>query len=117
MSLSSWIRDISISPWAATGNALITLRNLIMAMALCGLWHGAAWNFVVWGLYHGLGMSLFRVYRKKGTALINIVEKLPALPVKIVSVLITFHFVCFGWVFFATDLPTAFQFLSLVFSF
>ncbi|NQS75445.1 MAG: MBOAT family protein [Peptococcaceae bacterium] len=118
MSLSSWIRDYLYIPLGGNrGTLLFTLRNLIMAMALCGLWHGAAWNFLVWGLYHGLGMSLFRVYRKKGTALINMVEKLPALPVKIVSILVTFHFVCFGWVFFAADLHTAFQFLALMFSF
>lgn len=116
MSLSSWIRDYLYIPLGGNrGTFLFTLRNLIVAMALCGLWHGAAWNFVVWGLYHGLGMSLFRVYRKKGAPLIKNIERLPAPLIRVVSILITFHFVCFGWVFFATDLGTAFQFLALLF--
>ncbi|OQA07555.1 MAG: Peptidoglycan O-acetyltransferase [Firmicutes bacterium ADurb.Bin373] len=116
MSLSSWIRDYLYIPLGGNrGTFLFTLRNLIVAMALCGLWHGAAWNFVVWGLYHGLGMSLFRVYRKKGAPLIKNIERLPAPLIRVVSILITFHFVCFGWVFFATDPGTAFQFLALLF--
>ncbi len=116
MSLSSWIRDYLYIPLGGNrGTFLFTLRNLIVAMALCGLWHGAAWNFVVWGLYHGLGMSLYRVYRKKGAPLIKNIERLPAPLIRVLSILITFHFVCFGWVFFATDLGTAFQFLALLF--
>lgn len=113
MSLSSWIKDYLYIPLGGNrGTLLFTLRNLIIAMTLCGLWHGAAWNFAVWGLYHGLGMSLYRVYRKKGGQFITTIERLPAPLIKVVSIAITFHFVCIGWVFFATDLNTAFQFLA-----
>lgn len=113
MSLSSWIKDYLYIPLGGNRGAfLFTLRNLIIAMALCGLWHGAAWNFVVWGLYHGVGMSLYRIYRKKCAPMIKLIERLPALLIRVVSILITFHFVCFGWVFFATDLNTALQFFA-----
>jgi alginate O-acetyltransferase complex protein AlgI len=116
MSLSSWIRDYLYIPLGGNrGTLLFAVRNLTIAMALCGLWHGAAWNFAVWGLYHGLGMSLYRVYRKKCTPLIKLIERLPVPVIKVVSIVITFHFVCIGWVFFATDLNTSFQFLASLF--
>jgi alginate O-acetyltransferase complex protein AlgI len=59
MSLSSWIRDYIYIPLG--GNRLGTSRriaNALAAMVICGLWHGAAWNFAVWGLYHGIGLAL-----------------------------------------------------------
>lgn len=113
MSLSSWIKDYLYIPLGGNrGTLLFVVRNLTIAMVLCGLWHGAAWNFAVWGLYHGLGMSLYRVYRKKGAPLIKCIERLPGPLVKVVSIVTTFHFVCIGWVFFATDLNTSFQFLA-----
>lgn len=56
MSLSSWIRDYIYIPLG--GNRAHRVPNLLTAMVLCGLWHGAAWNFAVWGLFHGLGLVL-----------------------------------------------------------
>lgn len=59
MSLSSWIRDYVYIPLG--GNRLGTPRrivNALAAMVICGLWHGAAWNFAVWGLYHGTGLAV-----------------------------------------------------------
>jgi alginate O-acetyltransferase complex protein AlgI len=116
MSLSSWIRDYLYIPLGGNrGTLLFAARNLVIAMALCGLWHGAAWNFAFWGLYHGVGLSLYRIYRKKGAVLINLVERLPGPLTKMVSMALTFHFVCIGWVFFATDLDKSFQFLGALF--
>jgi alginate O-acetyltransferase complex protein AlgI len=74
-------------------------------MALCGLWHGANWNFVVWGLWHGAGLALLRVY---GTT----VAKRVSIPdnrfVRWAGTAVTIQFVCLGWVLFAApDLPTA----------
>ena len=117
MSLSSWIKDYLYIPLGGSrGTLLFAVRNLMIAMALCGLWHGAAWNFAVWGLYHGAGLSFYRIYRKKGTALINLIERLPGPVTKTVSTVFTFHFVCLGWVFFATDLNKSFQFLGALFN-
>jgi alginate O-acetyltransferase complex protein AlgI len=59
MSLSLWIRDYIYIPLG--GNRLGVPRrtlNALTAMAVCGLWHGASWHFVVWGLYHGLGLTV-----------------------------------------------------------
>lgn len=117
MSLSSWIKDYLYIPLGGSrGTLLFAVRNLMIAMALCGLWHGASWNFAVWGLYHGAGLSFYRIYRKKGAALINLIERLPGPVTKTVSTVFTFHFVCLGWVFFATDLNKSFQFLGALFN-
>lgn len=117
MSLSSWIRDYLYIPLGGNrGTLLFTIRNLMFAMALCGLWHGAAWNFVVWGVYHGAGLSFYRIYRKRGAGLIRYIEKLPAPVTKTLSTVATFHFVCIGWVFFATDISKSFQILGMLFS-
>lgn len=116
MSLSSWIRDYLYIPLGGNrGSLLFTIRNLLISMGLCGLWHGAAWNFMVWGLYHGVGMSFYRLYRKKASPLINYIEKLPAPLIKGLSVILTFHFVCIGWVFFAVNLNNAFYILGVLF--
>jgi len=116
MSLSSWIRDYLYIPLGGNrGSLFFTIRNLLISMVLCGLWHGAAWNFAVWGFYHGVGMSFHRLYRKKASAIVSYVEKLPAPLIKTVSVVLTFHFVCVGWVFFATNLRNAFYILGVLF--
>ncbi len=62
MSLSSWIRDYVYIPLggARTRRAF----NLLLAMGLCGLWHGAAWNFALWGVYHGAGLGLEALVRR-----------------------------------------------------
>jgi D-alanyl-lipoteichoic acid acyltransferase DltB (MBOAT superfamily) len=61
MSLSTWLRDyLFISLGGSRGSALTTKRNLILTMVLGGLWHGAAWHFVIWGAVHGFGLTLFK---------------------------------------------------------
>ncbi|MFC0408101.1 MBOAT family O-acyltransferase [Roseomonas elaeocarpi] len=61
MSLSSWFRDYLYIPLGGNrAGAWRTYANLLIVFALCGLWHGAAWPFVVWGLYHGLFLILER---------------------------------------------------------
>lgn len=65
ISLSSWIRDYVYIPLG--GNRLGPVRrvsNGLIAFALCGLWHGPAWNFIVWGLYHGVGLAVCAGYGK-----------------------------------------------------
>jgi alginate O-acetyltransferase complex protein AlgI len=64
MSLSMWIRDYVYIPLGGSRQGFARKSfNALAAMALCGLWHGAAWNFVFWGIYHGLGMTVHGVYR------------------------------------------------------
>ena len=59
ISLSTWIRDYIYIPLGGSRHGLVRKSlNGFIAMALCGLWHGAAWNFALWGIYHGVGLAL-----------------------------------------------------------
>jgi len=59
ISLSSWIRDYIYIPLGGNQCGIVRkVFNGFAAMAICGLWHGASWNFIVWGLYHGLGLTI-----------------------------------------------------------
>lgn len=62
MSLSAWFRDYLYIPLGGSrGSRLATYRNLVTVFVLCGLWHGASWNFIVWGLHHGAFLVAERV--------------------------------------------------------
>src|SRR5205085_4390276 len=64
ISLSSWIRDYVYIPLGGNRHGLARKAlNALTAFALCGLWHGAAWNFVLWGVYHGAGLAISSNYR------------------------------------------------------
>ncbi len=100
ISLSSWIRDYVFVPLGGSrGGRLMTIANLAVVMGLAGLWHGAAWHFVVWGLWHGLGLGVHRIW----TQYVAVhYEKLAHTPVvRAVSTVGTFGFVTLGWVLFA----------------
>jgi alginate O-acetyltransferase complex protein AlgI len=91
ISLSTWFRDYLYIPLGGNrGGALKTYRNLVTVFFLCGLWHGASWTFVVWGLYHGAFLVLERMGLGKH------VERWPA-PLRHAYLLLT---VIVGWVFF-----------------
>ncbi len=65
ISLSSWLRDYLYIPLGGNrGGAMKTSRNLMATMVLGGLWHGAAWTFVVWGAMHGAGLIVNRLFRR-----------------------------------------------------
>jgi D-alanyl-lipoteichoic acid acyltransferase DltB (MBOAT superfamily) len=92
MTLSRWLRDyIYISLGGNRRGALRTYLNLLLTMLLGGLWHGASWNFVIWGGYHGVLLAIERMVwgRRERTGLARI-------PLTI----LTFLLVCVGWVFF-----------------
>ncbi len=108
ISLSTWLRDYLYIPLG--GNRLgswKTYRNLLITMLLGGLWHGAANRFIIWGGLHGAGLAVERFWREK---------KLPVLKGRtgsVLSVVLTFHFVTFCWLFFrAQDLATVGEMLS-----
>jgi alginate O-acetyltransferase complex protein AlgI len=106
MSLSFWLRDYLFIPLGGSqGSRARTLRNLVLVMFLGGLWHGAAWTFVVWGLYHGALLVVHGACRERGW-----VPRSPAL-----ATLLTFLAVMLGWVFFrATTLAEAARLLGLM---
>jgi alginate O-acetyltransferase complex protein AlgI len=108
MSLSSWIRDYVYIPLG--GSRQGDLRkgiNVIVAMGLCGLWHGAAWNFVVWGAYHGLGMAVHGWWAGRGAGPSTAASPRSGQALRLPSRFVTFSawfttlvFVCYGWLLF-----------------
>lgn len=113
ISLSSWIRDYVYIPIGGSHHGSARkLCNGLMAFALCGLWHGADWNFVVWGLYHGLGFAVANAYTQSrpGQALAVMLSWAPVL-----SWALTFLFVGCGWFLFFYPLPTALHMMRLLF--
>ncbi len=104
ISLSSWLRDyLYISLGGNRHGGLMRYRNLFLTMVLGGLWHGASWNFVIWGSLHGAALVLEHALCRDGlqSALSNVWRK-------ILATLVTFQFTCFTWIFFrAADVPHA----------
>ena len=84
------------------GGFWFTQRNLFLTMLLGGLWHGASWNFVIWGAMHGGGLVVERVFEKLTGRSIEPGAH-SSWPSRIVRTLITFHVVCVLWVFFRAD--------------
>lgn len=101
ISLSSWLRDYLFIPLGGSrGSNLATNRNLLLTMALGGLWHGAAWNFVLWGVYHGLLLIAHRQFSTWREQQVSLKPYIESRGFKVFSMLLTFHCVCIGWVFF-----------------
>ena len=94
MSLSTWFRDYLYVPLGGNRVSQAAMyRNLVTVFFLCGLWHGASWNFVIWGLFHGA----FLVIERLGLA--NTVKRLPPV-VRHAYLLVV---VMIGWVFFRAE--------------
>ena len=94
ISLSTWLRDYLYVPLGGNrGQSWRTYLNLFLTMLLGGLWHGAAWNFVCWGGYHGVLLAGHRLFRDRRPAAPGGVRTWGAR-------LLTFHLVTFGWVLF-----------------
>jgi alginate O-acetyltransferase complex protein AlgI len=96
ISLSRWLRNYVYIPLGGNrGRTLRTYRNLILTMLIGGLWHGASWNFVIWGGYHGVLLAVERAIGiRKGED-----EDLRLLP-RVLRAVPVFLLVCVGWVFF-----------------
>lgn len=72
--------------------------NLLTTMLLGGLWHGASWNFIIWGSLHGIALAIHKVWMLLTGKLTGKIGKTRLY--NALALLITFHFVCFCWVFF-----------------
>lgn len=110
MSLSRWMRDYLYIPLG--GNKVKTkLRlylNLWLVFLISGFWHGASWNFIFWGGFHGFFLICDRLF------FVRFTERIGKLP----SMAITYVIVLVGWVFFRSEnLTYAFEFISVMFSF
>ncbi len=130
ITLSQWIRDYVYIPLGGSRVGLSRqLANLLLAMAFSGLWHGAGWTFVIWGVYHGLlcaGEKLLRVAGERLGRGGRVESPRPEVPGRarvaaalrrIGAVALTFHLVVVGWVLFrAADLPTGLAMLESMFT-
>ncbi len=114
ISLSGWLRDYLYIPLG--GNRKGKLRqyaNLLVTMFLGGLWHGASWNFVLWGVLHGVALAAHKLRmsaagrqgaRRRGIR-------------RFLGTAVTFHFVCFCWIFFRNaDFATSVDMLRQIFT-
>lgn len=98
ISLSTWLRDyLYISLGGNRKGKIRTYVNLMLTMLLGGLWHGASWNFIVWGGLHGAALALHKFFR-------NVTGRPKTYHStglrRLFAVVVTFHFVCFCWIFF-----------------
>jgi D-alanyl-lipoteichoic acid acyltransferase DltB (MBOAT superfamily) len=100
ISLSTWLRDYLYIPLGGNrGSKLLTLRKLVISLFLGGLWHGAAWKFVAWGLLHGIYLVAERLVK----------DLLPRSGIwtrptaRLCLGLLTFALVCVAWVFFRAE--------------
>ncbi len=114
MSLSSWLRDYVFIPLGGSrGSAWMVARNLLLTMALGGLWHGANWTFVVWGCVHGLLLILHRAFQGYCAGSPRLDAALRSVPGTVLRVAVTFLTVTVCWVLFrATSLTEAGTILS-----
>jgi D-alanyl-lipoteichoic acid acyltransferase DltB (MBOAT superfamily) len=94
-SLSSWLRDYLFIPLGGSRHGPVrTTLALVATMVLGGLWHGAAWNFVAWGAFHAAGLVVHRAWAAWNPGLRR------SAAWGVLATLLTFHFVCVGWVLF-----------------
>jgi D-alanyl-lipoteichoic acid acyltransferase DltB (MBOAT superfamily) len=97
ISLSTWLRDYLYIPLGGNRSGRWrAARNLLLTMLLGGLWHGAAWHFVLWGAYHGLLLVIFRAGLWD-----SLNARLPLRPlVALIRWFVFFHLTCLGWALF-----------------
>jgi len=115
ISLSSWLRDYLYIPLGGSrGSSVATYRNLALTMLLGGLWHGAAWTFVVWGGIHGLALAVHKLFLRGRDPLQRLTGALPIRVLKWTAAwALTMAVVALAWVFFRADsFSNAFEVLS-----
>ncbi len=101
MSLSSWLKDyLYISLGGNKAGKFRQYINLMITMLLGGLWHGASFNFIVWGGMHGLALAFDKLRMSITAKFKPSSSKFKVQSFKLLGVLVTFHFVCFCWIFF-----------------
>ncbi|ETP73530.1 putative membrane protein involved in D-alanine export [Lachnospiraceae bacterium JC7] len=109
ISLSTWFRDYVYIPLGGNRcGTLVTYRNLFIIFLLTGIWHGAAWHYIFWGIWHGMFMLMERFFRKRNFVISSIWN--------VLGHVYTLFVVLMGWIFFRADtLPQAFWYIKTMF--
>jgi D-alanyl-lipoteichoic acid acyltransferase DltB (MBOAT superfamily) len=101
ISLSSWLRDYLYIPLGGNrGSAARVYRNLMLTMVIGGLWHGAAWNFVLWGFYHGSLLILHRVFLPILDRIFATNTRAGEFVSRLIRIVCMFALTCYGWLLF-----------------
>jgi alginate O-acetyltransferase complex protein AlgI len=117
VTMSTWFRDYVFLPLEfrsrGTRNANVRAsRNIVVTMLLCGLWHGASWNFVVWGGLHGVALAVYQVYTSLHRRKLPLQTRSAFHLGTLASRALTLSVVMAGWIFFGTQtLAVAFKYL------
>jgi len=114
ITLSTWLQEIIFIPCRRRLGAVLKLDSYLLAglasavtMTVCGLWHGFTLNFLFWGIYHGAGIFITRLYQKK---MLDYFGQKKYFSIKknyayiLISWLATFNFICMGWFLFCFDI-------------
>jgi D-alanyl-lipoteichoic acid acyltransferase DltB (MBOAT superfamily) len=103
ISLSTWLRDYLYIPLGGSrGGTWRTHRNLMITMALGGLWHGAAWTFVIWGIYQGLVLVAAREVGRRA-AQAGVVIRAGLNGPRVALAVVMFQVTCYGWLIFRAE--------------
>jgi alginate O-acetyltransferase complex protein AlgI len=110
ITLTHWFRTYYFNPitrflkinYKSLSPVIIIIFAQLSTMVLIGLWHGISWNFVIWGLWNGIGLFIHNRWSEIiGPKISMIKNKVFSVPYTILSIVLTFHFVALGWVWFS----------------
>lgn len=117
ISLSSWLKDyLYISLGGNRKGKIRTYINLMITMLLGGLWHGASMSFIIWGAIHGVALAIHKFIMGRFSSFKQLGSEMKPWR-RVLGILITFHLVCFGWIFFRADsMQTVKEMLTQIFT-
>lgn len=116
MTLSYWLRDYVYFPLGGSqvGSSFRRGANIIITFLLSGLWHGASWNFILWGAYHGLLVLLNRVGKRLFSPIRSFLPNQLSFPLLLLKILGTFVLINIGWLLFReTDIHALYHYFQL----
>ena len=118
ISLSSWFRDYLYIPLGGSKEGkLISIRNTFIIFLVSGFWHGASWNFIIWGALHALGFIPLMIFNRNRKYVNDTVAQNRNIPSfkELTQIITTFAFVTFAWIFFRSiDINSAFGFIKQI---
>lgn len=119
ISLSSWFRDYLYIPLGGSREGKYkAIRNTFIIFVVSGFWHGASWNFIVWGFLHACGFLPLLLMKKNRQYVSTVVAENKMLPTlkELRQMLVTFVYVTFAWIFFrAPDIETSLNYIKRIF--